>query len=354
MTKKAKSARISYQGLCVNYHSESQKEIDAIRKCFNYFWPSNESADFGDQWDVISERVECLPKLAYTDNSKVPSELFKDQSVEKSHGNGKVICYHKVHGEPCITSFDKNEKLVKFYHTHSLVDYSFIRNLVREPFAAKHRSLGYVAMHASACSIDDSGIIITGQKGAGKSTLLCHLLGCGAQFIGNDAVMCRREESKTISLTAVPQIVRLSQETISGLESPFKHINKIKEHEFVEGKYEFPPFLFDEILPAHTLCPTTDLKLIIVPLIDPSWSDYSLTMQETDVNMSMIKEFLFYENHPYTWSPLFDELNNIKPDQRNFLSTFRSMPKVCFIRYGILDQQKIQSLYNDICDNLKS
>ncbi len=108
--------------------------------------------------------------------------------------NKKHYYVHDIQNVACATCFDLESMTTHFYHEHKINEYSYIRNLVREPIAAKYIESGYITMHASACSINDKGILMPGLKGAGKSTLLTHLLESGANYIGNDAVLCKKRK----------------------------------------------------------------------------------------------------------------------------------------------------------------
>ena len=70
-------------------------------------------------------------------------------------------------------------------------------------------------LHAGACALADSGIVIAGPKGAGKTTLLMYILGCpGARFIANDRVVVNWDAPEPVVVRGMPTVVSIREQTL--------------------------------------------------------------------------------------------------------------------------------------------
>jgi len=70
-------------------------------------------------------------------------------------------------------------------------------------------------LHAGACALADSGIVIAGPKGAGKTTLLMYVLGCpGARFIANDRVVVNCDAPEPVVVRGMPTVVSIREQTV--------------------------------------------------------------------------------------------------------------------------------------------
>lgn len=69
-------------------------------------------------------------------------------------------------------------------------------------------------LHAGACELAGSGIIIAGPKGAGKTTLLMYALGCrDARFVANDRVVVDVDGSQPV-VRGMPTVVSIRYQTL--------------------------------------------------------------------------------------------------------------------------------------------
>src|SRR5262249_16573245 len=69
-------------------------------------------------------------------------------------------------------------------------------------------------LHAGACELANSAVIIAGPQGAGKTTLLMYALGCaGARFIANDRVVVSFDGPEPI-VRAMPTVVSIRSDTL--------------------------------------------------------------------------------------------------------------------------------------------
>ena len=347
MTCDMKPVYISHNQVNVTYYSASNEEIDAIKNCFGYYWAVKNSSSIDEGWTVISKQVSSIKDIVDLNKLTLSAGLFKYAPVKKMVIGKKHYYVHDIQKYDCLTCFDLENKTTYFYHEHIINDYSYIRNLVREPIVAQYQELRYVTLHASACSINDKGILMPGPKGAGKSTLMIHLLENGANFIGNDGVLCKRENN-SIVLTAIPQSVRLTKETIRNSRILSDYFGDKVHCDFINDKIEFLPYLYDRIFAKHHLSFISKLELIIIPLIDLSRTDYTIEIIENDMNLELLQESLFGKYHNYIWSPFFHKQNDPLVDTYNFSIVFKSIPKICYLKYGILDYYNQKKMYNDI------
>lgn len=349
MTNHLRSVLISHDGRNVTFRSDEAAEIDAITACFGYFWGLGDDAAPGVAWVVTSRLTPVLPDVAASGGKDEPAGLFKFLDVRHTRQGDIHTYFHEIDGVSCVTQFDVSRKTVDFYHEAPVVEYSYIRNLVREPMLARYHELGGVAIHSSSCSIGGAGVMMPGVKGAGKSTLMTHLLARGAKFIGNDATLCTLENG-AIGLTAVPQCVRLSQGSIENIKPLEAVVVGGRVGQFIEGKFEFMPSAFDKAFGGHHLSSPSRLDLILIPRIDVSRTDYAIEMGESEATRSFLREALFCQYHAYTWSPLFEHLNENDLESANFESVFHKMPEIRHLTYGILDDRAKDRLYRDISD----
>jgi len=336
---------ILHNDICVTFYSDDNDEIEAIKNCFGYFWAVKDFLDSIDKWTIVSSQVSSIRDIIDINKVSLPTGLFRNSSVKKAVIDKKHYYVHNMQGIDCLTCFDLENKLTYFFHPHKISEYSYIRNLVREPFVAKYQELGHVALHASACSIGDNGILIPGPEGSGKSTLLFSLLEYGASYLGNDAVLCKKEND-SITLVAPPQCIRLSKETALNNKSLSKFFSNTGDYYFINNKLEFTPNFLERIFPTHHLIPTSKLKLLIIPTFDLSTTDYYI--ESNNNYYSLLQNSLFNQYHNYVWSPFFHRLNDPSMDIYNFNIVFEYLPKVCYLRYGILNHYKQKKLYDNI------
>jgi hypothetical protein len=349
MAGELRSVCISDKDVQVRFNSNNDRELAAIKDCFEYFWTIQKSSKSSMMWSIRSCQVTCISDIMHPRNFSEPGALFKEVSVRK-YVVGRTHYYsHELQGVPCLTCFDLEAKTTHFYHEAEVTDHSYIRNLVREPIIAQYEKAGYVAMHASSCTIEGKGILMPGLKGAGKSTLLSHMLEGGAQFIGNDAVLCRRRAG-TITLTPAPQCVRLSRETIRNNIPLIRYFEDGGSYSFILGKYEFLPNVFDDVFPGHRLSVDAKLDLVLLPSLDLTITDYALEEGDSKTDLEILEQSLFYPYHRYVWSPFFAELNEPLFDLANFSAAFTVPPRVYRLKYGILDDAKRKALFSDIAD----
>ncbi|MFF2886914.1 hypothetical protein [Paenibacillus sp. NPDC057967] len=347
MTSDMKSVCISHNGIDVTFYSTDYEEINAIINCFGHFWTVKDSLNTVAGWSVVSHQVSTIEDIIDVNKLTFTTGLFKNASVMNMVVKEKHYFLHNIQNVACLTCIDLENNTTHFYHEHKINEYSYIRNLVREPIAAKYQESGYITMHASACSIDGKGILMPGFKGAGKSTLLSHLLEGGASYIGNDAVLCKNENDSII-LTAYPQCIRLSKETVQNNGPLSEYFNNAEHYDFINNKIEFLPSLLDSIFTMHHLSFVSKMELIIIPSIDFSKTDYSIEFSDNNEYLSLLQKSTFYQYHSYVWSPFFHELNDPLIDISSFANVFHSMPRICILKYGILDAKKKNELFCDI------
>lgn len=342
-----KSVCIFHNDIYVTFHSTNNEEINAIKNCFSYFWTVKDSSNVDESWSIVSHQVSSVKDIIDVNELTLSIGLFRYAPVKSIIINKKHYYAHDPQNLDTLTCFDLESKTTHFYHEHKLKNYSYIRNLVREPIVAQYEESGYIALHASACSINNKGIMIPGFRDAGKSTLLCHLLERGANYIGNDYVLCKKENDSII-LTTVPQCVRLSEETIQNNNTLSRYFNDTSCCVFFNNKIEFLPSLFDNIYPMHHLSSISKLELIIFPSINLSSTDYSIEISDNNSWLPLLQQSIFNQYHNYIWSPFFHKLNDPLIDISNFINVFNSTPKICYLNYGILDYCNQKKLFDDI------
>lgn len=351
MITNVQSVCIAHEGVCVSFYSTNGKEIDAIKTCFGYFWDIGEPPNVVEKWSVVSHKVSSVQEIIDIYDLTRSAGLFKSEAVKKAIIDNNHYYLHKIQNVACVTCFDLGDRTTHFYHENEVTEYGYIRNLVREAITARYIFSGHLLMHASACSINGAGIMMPGLKGAGKSTLLSHLLEGGASYIGNDAVLCKVEGNSVI-LTSYPQCVRLSRQTILSNKRMSRYINSnADQHEFINGKVEFLPGLFDSMHAMHKLSFITTLKLIIIPSIDLARDDYSLEIGDNDVDLLLLRDSMFHRYHSYVWSPFFEALNDPEAGMRMAEivdDIFKCTSKIYRLKYGILDGDYQKRLFADI------
>jgi hypothetical protein len=88
-----------------------------------------------------------------------------------------------------------------------------VMRVVRELAMNRAQRDGGVILHASAFSLGDRGVIVTGPKGAGKTTLLMYaLLATPSDYVSNDRVLLRLDGGARIR--GIPTIVTLREPTL--------------------------------------------------------------------------------------------------------------------------------------------
>jgi hypothetical protein len=89
-----------------------------------------------------------------------------------------------------------------------------LMRVVRELATNRAQHDGGVILHASAFSLGNKGVIVTGPKGAGKTTLLMYALQTTpADYVSNDRVLLRWDDGPRIR--GIPTIVSLRGPTLS-------------------------------------------------------------------------------------------------------------------------------------------
>jgi hypothetical protein len=349
MSSNMKSVLVSHDGRDVTFSSADDAEIGAVKDCYEYFWAVGDAPGSSRGWSVTSLEVSSIQDVVDTSALTSRGGLFKYDSLPHVTIGGLHYYRHDIQGIDCLTRFDPGNNATIFYHAGKVEAYSYIRNLVREPLLEKYLGSGNVAMHASACAIGGKGILMPGAKGAGKSTLMTHLLAGGAKFVGNDAVFCKNDQG-SITLAAIPQGVRLSKETIGNSEKLSSYLVEGENCDFIDGKLEFPPRLFDSIFSHHKLAPVSPLTMIVIPSLDLSRTDYSLAIGHDELDLQILEDSLFGKYHSYTWSPFFDYLNDPYIEVSNFTAVFKSLPRICHLQYGILGDEAKAQLFNDVSE----
>lgn len=87
-------------------------------------------------------------------------------------------------------------------------------------------------LHAGACALADSGIVIAGPKGAGKTTLLMYVLGCpGARFIANDRVVVNCDEQQPVAVRGMPTVVSIREQTLRRFAAFEQRWSRSRYHE---------------------------------------------------------------------------------------------------------------------------
>ena len=350
MTGVMKSLRVSNGGIEVTFSSADDNELAAVRNCFDYVWTVEAPFNVAAGWTVVSQEVSSLRDIADVAAFEVTAGLYKQQDLKASSEGGCRRYFHHLRDIACLTSFDLTRRAVQFHHEGRIdaYGYSYIRNLVREPMAAQYERTGHVMMHAAACAIEGRGLMMPGLKGAGKSTLLGHLLGQGASYVGNDAVLSRRE-ADCVVLTAFPQCVRMSQQTVENDPMLSRFFSLPRDYAVVNDKLEFLPRLFDDMRPTHRPALTVPLELILLPSIDLGRSGYAL--EPTDrIAPAILEASLFYPCHNYVWSPLFEDLNGRAVARPNVAEIFEAVPKVFQLKYGVLDAGARAQMFRDVAE----
>lgn len=91
---------------------------------------------------------------------------------------------------------------------------------------------GWVCLHASAATIDGSGILIVGDSGAGKSSIaLAAATGEGGAFLANDRTMISVSAGTALRAVAMPGPIRLNGGTLHALgfsDAPQWHLTRPK------------------------------------------------------------------------------------------------------------------------------
>jgi HprK-related kinase B len=75
-------------------------------------------------------------------------------------------------------------------------------NLVASAFASRLRTMGYVALHASAAALHGQGVAFAGPSGSGKSTAGIAILEAGLDFVSNDRIFITRGGSHAVMVGA--------------------------------------------------------------------------------------------------------------------------------------------------------
>jgi hypothetical protein len=341
------SVNVSHRGTGITFRSADRGELEAIRECFGYFWSVSDRL-LDTQWQVESHCVESVDAIARPDQLSRSAGVFKDENCPCFVEGDSHYYYFAMQGKKCLIHFDVGNRITRFYHEGPITEYSYIRNLVREPALAKYKEAGHITMHASSCAIDGRGILMPGLKGAGKSTLLTHLIESGADFVANDAVLCNTSAPGRITLTSFPQCVRLSVETIENSPILSAYFSRPHSHQFILKKAEFLPTVFDGLFGTHHLQFNAELTLILIPSLDLSRTDYSFEPGDPEVDLAILDESMFYPCHNYIWSPFFEQLNDPEIDVRNLGRVFSAPPMVVRLRYGILDAATRERMFEDL------
>ena len=101
-----------------------------------------------------------------------------------------------------------------------------LMRIVRELAMNRAQRDGGVILHASAFSIGDRGVIITGPKGAGKTTLLMYALqATPSQYVSNDRVLLRLDDGDP-RIRGIPTIVTLREPTLHFFPSVRERLRK--------------------------------------------------------------------------------------------------------------------------------
>lgn len=95
-------------------------------------------------------------------------KIFNDEICSVIHMND--VCYF-VSKQDNYIAYRNNNDVFVIVKSNCLYDYQLLR-IIREFIYRVEQDNGKVFMHAAACSLDDRGFLIVGNKGAGKTTLL--------------------------------------------------------------------------------------------------------------------------------------------------------------------------------------
>lgn len=76
--------------------------------------------------------------------------------------------------------------------------------LCRELILNYYLEKGYVPLHSSAMSFNNSGVLSIGEKRAGKTTTLCSLVGKGANVLSNDLALVGINENNEVNVIGWP------------------------------------------------------------------------------------------------------------------------------------------------------
>ena len=131
----------------------------------------------------------------------------------------------------------------------------------------------YVIGHAAAAKVDGKGVALAGFSGGGKSTLMLKLMdGEGSQFISNDRLFMRNDESQSgVHAVGVPKMPRGNPGTLLN-NAKLTGVMGVKEQALysampfaelwdVEHKYDV---LVDEVYGVNSLCDSTLLEAVII------------------------------------------------------------------------------------------
>ena len=104
------------------------------------------------------------------------------------------------------------------------------RDLLLGALLVALRSLGVYAIHSAAVSFDDQALLLLGDSGAGKSTTATALVTAGCKYLGDDALLLRRNGGD-VELLPLWSTFRLTEQSLAAFSSLRAHGQKVAEEE---------------------------------------------------------------------------------------------------------------------------
>ena len=165
---------------------------------------------FGEYYSDIN--VTPTTTIRYLENSVPDKYLFKDRESDTETYN--------------YLNYDGNILDVCFGDKYSSSKLQFAQRIMCNVFIIEFQKAGYSIVHGACIAKDNNSFIISGNKGAGKTTTLLRLLEQGYDFISNDKVAVKNEDSK-ITTCGIPHSMGIIKEDIDSfnIDKKFGTIN---------------------------------------------------------------------------------------------------------------------------------
>lgn len=261
------------------------------------------------------------------DNWKLGAMVTKQykQYIPKSN----VFEYELEHKEKCNASYKgnnlciwnkdfliiKKRKSIKIYTFSIKKMEDLVSKIVRQIFSYSPNMPYSMKIHASACSIQNIGIMFIGVKGAGKTTSLLSILdNIDAHYIGNDIIEARQFENK-ILLNGWPAACLIGKGTLENINK-YRYLLSSNLN-----KKQFPKVLISfsqiEKLLKTRIVRHIQLKYVFFPILNLNKVHSSIIKLRP--SKSFVKENMFCleDEHP-DWlninpkKELYQSINEIK------------------------------------------
>lgn len=197
-----------------------------------------------------------------------------------------------------------------------------LMRVVRELAMNRAQQDGGVILHASAFSLGNKGVIVTGPKGAGKTTLLMYALqATPADYVSNDRVLLRLDGGPRIR--GIPTIVTLRDPTLRFFPPVLERLResgytiRLTGREASErppaetavkpgGRRSIGPNQFCDILEVESTAGARPAALVFPRLCDRS-GPLRLNRLPTELAAARLYDALFGVRKLRTTSPFFSD-----------------------------------------------